>query len=175
MRRVLNFALLLLIGVSAYKVIQHQYPEVGLPDLPGEDRIMDSYRRFFHANKQKPREPQPPAKLREKDRTITCPTCQGEGRLSYLDRREKNHVYACPVCGSSGKRIIHDMPTDTILCPDCSGMGKIQRERHKTDVIGIIVDAEPCQRCNGTGYLIPKVPPGSIAPTPGLAPPHPPR
>lgn len=175
MRRILSFALLLLLGAGAFLVIQNQYPEAGLPDLPGKDRIMETYRPLLPAKPQETPEPQSPTIPQEKDRTITCPTCQGEGRLSYLDRREKNHVYACPVCGSSGRRIIHGLPSEATLCPDCRGMGRIQRERRRTDVIGFIVDAEPCQRCNGNGYLTPKVPPGSVAPTRGLTPPQSPR
>lgn len=170
MQRLIAFVLLLILGGAAYTFVQTQYPERNLPDLPGFDRM----REWLPRDRQGPApadasaSPAAPAAPKRTDREIVCPTCQGEGRLSYMDRRQKNHVYACPVCGSSGRRIIHNMPVDAVLCPDCRGMGRIERGRHRSDVATRIIDAEPCQRCNGIGYIVPRATPGSVNPTRGV-------
>ncbi|HMP98066.1 MAG TPA: hypothetical protein PKA51_14185 [Kiritimatiellia bacterium] len=118
--------------------------------------------------------PQPTPPPRPETRKITCPTCTGEGRLSYVDRRQKNHTYACPICGFHGSTTI-TIPAGGHVCPDCRGMGKTEVRKTRPDVIGQIVTASRCQRCNAAGWILPRDGGGSRQPTPNVTPPQPAR
>lgn len=119
-----------------------------------------------------PRAPAVPAASTPK--RIACPTCQGEGRLTYVDGRGRNHSYGCPICGFSGENRINP-PAGAYTCPDCRGMGRTELRQTRNDVVGYIVDASRCQRCNGTGWIRPASEPGSKNATPHVKSPTPVR
>ncbi len=97
--------------------------------------------------------------------TITCPTCAGEGRLTYVDLRGRNHRYPCKVCGFMGSRTF-DLPEGAHACPDCKGMGRYEVRQARRDVRGgYILDASRCQRCAAAGFIQPRSPPGRRTPT----------
>ncbi|HLX89015.1 MAG TPA: molecular chaperone DnaJ [Acidimicrobiales bacterium] len=55
---------------------------------------------------------------------------------------------ACDECGGSGAR----PGTTAVRCPDCQGTGEIRRVRQS--ILGQVVTAAPCQRCQGLGEAI---------------------
>ncbi|MGH9028589.1 MAG: DnaJ C-terminal domain-containing protein, partial [Acidimicrobiales bacterium] len=55
----------------------------------------------------------------------------------------------CETCGGSGARA----GTTAIRCPDCDGSGEVRRMRQS--ILGQVVTAAPCRRCQGTGEVIP--------------------
>jgi molecular chaperone DnaJ len=59
----------------------------------------------------------------------------------------KAHV-ACGSCGGSGAK----EGTNPTTCPDCRGSGQIQRVRQS--ILGQMVTATPCGRCNGIGKVV---------------------
>lgn len=107
-------------------------------------------------------------------RRIVCPTCSGEGRLTYVDDNGKNHSYSCPICGFQGSNTIH-MPEGAHICADCRGMGKTEIRKERADVVGYLITASRCQRCIGAGWILPRSAPGSKQPTPWVTPPQPAR
>lgn len=110
------------------------------------------------------REAEPPPRPRRKQ--ITCPTCEGEGRLSYVDRRGNNQIYPCRRCNITGKNNI-TLHAGAHLCPDCKGMGRTEvRESRRDAQRGFIISATTCQRCNATGVILPHTRPGPSRPTP---------
>lgn len=99
---------------------------------------------------------------------IVCPVCEGETRLSYVDRRGRNHNYPCRICGMIGARNF-DLPHGSRVCPDCKGMGRTIIFTHRTDAVGgTIIGATRCTRCNLLGYITLPVSPGSGQPTRGV-------
>jgi molecular chaperone DnaJ len=55
----------------------------------------------------------------------------------------------CETCQGSGAR----PGTTAIRCPDCDGSGEIHRMRQS--ILGQVVTAAPCRRCQATGEVIP--------------------
>src|SRR5579862_1697795 len=55
---------------------------------------------------------------------------------------------ACDECGGSGAR----PGTTAVRCPDCQGTGEIRHVRQS--ILGQVVTAAPCQRCQGLGEAI---------------------
>jgi hypothetical protein len=124
-------------------------------------------------------------------RRIDCPTCNGEGRLSYADGRGANHTYACPICNGQGGRTLR-VREGQHVCPDCMGMGVTERRearqsfggpkdhnRQVANTHGNISDRDAyyvrpsrCLRCNTTGVIAAAKPP---RPTLGVQPPEPAR
>jgi len=103
---------------------------------------------------------------------ITCPTCDGEGRLSYIDRRGDNHIYPCRMCNVTGCNQV-TLLVGAHICPDCKGMGRNELREHRANVLrprdgrgGYLITAARCQRCNATGVILPRTPPGSQRPSP---------
>jgi molecular chaperone DnaJ len=56
---------------------------------------------------------------------------------------------SCETCGGSGAR----PGTTAIRCPDCGGTGELRRTRQS--ILGQVVTATPCRRCQGVGEAIP--------------------
>jgi molecular chaperone DnaJ len=56
---------------------------------------------------------------------------------------------ACETCAGSGARA----GTTAIRCPDCDGSGEVRRMRKS--ILGQVVTAAPCRRCQGIGEVIP--------------------
>jgi molecular chaperone DnaJ len=56
---------------------------------------------------------------------------------------------SCSGCGGSGAR----QGTTAIRCPDCDGTGEVHRMRQS--ILGQVVTAAPCRRCQATGEVIP--------------------
>ncbi len=126
-----------------------------------------------------PQAQQAPVPARTGPRKVVCPTCEGEGRLSYVDRRGQNHTYACPVCGFHGSNTINP-PPGAHTCADCKGMGRVEYRQRRADIRansvhyrtttltggGDIVTAKPCQRCNSQGWILPRAGDGSRRQTP---------
>ena len=54
----------------------------------------------------------------------------------------------CETCAGSGAR----PGTSAIRCPDCDGAGELRRVRNS--ILGQVVTAMPCQRCQGTGEAV---------------------
>ncbi|MGD1011810.1 MAG: molecular chaperone DnaJ [Acidimicrobiales bacterium] len=54
----------------------------------------------------------------------------------------------CTTCSGSGARA----GTSASTCPDCRGSGQIQRVRQS--ILGQMVTATPCGRCNGLGQVV---------------------
>lgn len=54
----------------------------------------------------------------------------------------------CDECDGSGA----DVGTDPIVCADCGGAGQVRRVRQS--ILGQVVTAGPCGRCNGFGSVI---------------------
>ena len=54
----------------------------------------------------------------------------------------------CPSCEGSGARA----GTSASTCPDCRGSGQIQRVRQS--ILGQMMTATPCGRCNGLGQVV---------------------
>ena len=81
--------------------------------------------------------------------TLTCPCCDGTGRL---DRPDSEHsTYRCPVCFGRGTRTVRRDP-DEHLCAHCNGMG---RTGEKDDFFRTHnrIRAERCPECHGTGVV----------------------
>ncbi|MGI8663743.1 MAG: molecular chaperone DnaJ [Acidimicrobiales bacterium] len=57
---------------------------------------------------------------------------------------------ACEVCQASGA----EPGSHPTTCGDCGGAGQVRRVRQS--ILGQMVTAGPCQRCNGMGQIIPK-------------------
>ncbi len=96
---------------------------------------------------------------------IVCPSCDGEGRLTFVDRQGRNHRYSCKVCGFSGSRTV-SLPEGAKLCPDCKGMGRYEiKETRRNAQEGYILSAARCQRCVGTGHLQSRTTSGRQTPT----------
>jgi molecular chaperone DnaJ len=55
----------------------------------------------------------------------------------------------CPECGGTGA----EPGTEPVACPDCQGTGEIRRIRQS--LLGQIVTAVPCTRCQGVGEIVP--------------------
>jgi len=77
---------------------------------------------------------------------VTCPTCQGTGRVVRVQRTilgDMQTATTCPDCGGVGTRI--DKP-----CPECDGQGRVPDRQHVTvDVPAGIRDG---QQLRVTGY-----------------------
>lgn len=58
-------------------------------------------------------------------------------------------LVACAACGATGAR----PGTSAIRCPDCDGTGEQRRVRQS--ILGQVVTAVPCSRCQGLGEAIP--------------------
>jgi molecular chaperone DnaJ len=54
----------------------------------------------------------------------------------------------CGECGGSGAR----PGTTAVSCPECQGSGELRRVRQS--ILGQVVTAVPCRRCNATGEVI---------------------
>jgi molecular chaperone DnaJ len=54
----------------------------------------------------------------------------------------------CPECDGTGA----DVGSGPITCPDCGGAGQVRRVRQS--ILGQMVTAGPCGRCNGFGTII---------------------
>lgn len=54
----------------------------------------------------------------------------------------------CPDCGGRGAR----PGTSPIVCPDCQGTGEVRRVRQS--LLGQVVTATPCGRCQGMGEVV---------------------
>ena len=54
----------------------------------------------------------------------------------------------CTVCEGSGAR----PGTNAVRCPDCSGTGELRRVRQS--ILGQVITAVPCGRCQGTGQSV---------------------
>lgn len=54
----------------------------------------------------------------------------------------------CPDCDGSGS----DVGSGPVTCPDCAGAGQVRRVRQS--ILGQMVTAGPCGRCNGFGTII---------------------
>lgn len=63
-------------------------------------------------------------------------------------------VVKCEECGGSGAR----KGTTAVRCPDCDGAGELRRVRQS--ILGQVVTAVPCSRCNGFGEAITSPCPG---------------
>lgn len=133
---------------------------------------------------------EPPPPPRNQVIRIVCSTCDGEGRLTYVDPRGMNRSYACPICNSAGARTLTLEPGQHI-CPDCRGWGRTEvhamkrathgpaewqrgREtwhRERTQQLSARIRASRCYRCNFTGVITTqKASPGRE--TPGVQYPH---
>lgn len=162
-----NLLLLLVIGLAAYGAYS-AYQQHGTEWFGLETRITNPEEETVTTPDDEiivlpaKREPQ----------VITCPTCTGEGRLSYVDSRGKNHSYACPVCGFRGSNTIQP-PDGAVICADCKGMGKTELRKTRNDIQGYIVSASRCQRCNASGWILPRSIPGSQGPSRGVTQPAP--
>ncbi|NOZ29335.1 MAG: molecular chaperone DnaJ [Chloroflexi bacterium] len=55
----------------------------------------------------------------------------------------------CPHCGGSGA----EPGTTPVRCPQCNGLGEIQRRQHNP-LFGTIVTRTTCPRCEGTGEVV---------------------
>ena len=102
---------------------------------------------------------------------ILCPTCKGEGRLSYVNTSGRNKIYACKVCGSRGYNTLVSVPPKAHHCPDCKAMGRIERWVSRGGVKR--VDATRCARCVGQGWILPRSGSGDKGRTPGVSTPNP--
>ncbi len=111
-------------------------------------------------------------------RRMDCPTCGGEGKLSYADSRGANHVYPCPICNGTGGRDVR-LGAGQYVCPDCKGMGVTERRearngfggkndprRNAADDSGDRTEGGPyyvrssrCLRCNTSGVITSAKPP----------------
>lgn len=134
-----------------------------------------------------------PAMTRKERETrhIDCPTCNGEGRLTYADGRGANHTYSCPICNGQGGRTLR-VREGKHICPDCKGMGATERrearrsfggQKSRTRTVAnaqldinernsYYVRPSRCLRCNTTGVIASAKPP---RPTLGVQPPEPAR
>jgi len=54
----------------------------------------------------------------------------------------------CPDCGGRGAR----PGTSPVVCPDCQGTGEVRRVRQS--LLGQVVTATPCGRCQGMGEVV---------------------
>lgn len=83
--------------------------------------------------------------------TITCPACEGRGRLANPPPRKGS--YTCPVCTGSGKRIRRFLASRWKLCEPCKGMGAqageddLFRTRNR-------ITRVPCPECAGKGIVL---------------------
>jgi molecular chaperone DnaJ len=59
-----------------------------------------------------------------------------------------NNPVACTTCAGSGAR----PGTSPTTCPDCRGSGQVQRVRQS--LLGQMVTATPCSRCEGSGETV---------------------
>ena len=79
---------------------------------------------------------------------VTCPRCEGQGRLHQVSRSvfgEFVRTQACPQCGGRGEIVEHP-------CKGCSGSGRIVEERElKVDVPAGIHDGQRI-RLSGEGH-----------------------
>lgn len=134
-----------------------------------------------------------PVQTREEKETrhIDCPTCNGEGRLTYADGRSANHTYSCPICNGQGGRTLR-VREGKHVCPDCKGMGVTERREARRSFGGqkslnrkvadthqnisetdaYYVRPSRCLRCNTTGVIASAKTP---RPTLGVQPPEPAR
>ncbi len=67
---------------------------------------------------------------------------------THRDLTVQEHV-ACATCAGSGAR----PGTHPIRCPDCGGSGELRRLRQS--ILGQVVTAVPCPRCQGMGEAVP--------------------
>ena len=67
---------------------------------------------------------------------------------THRDLTVQEHVL-CTTCSGSGAR----PGTSPIRCPDCGGSGELRRLRQS--ILGQVVTAVPCQRCQGLGEAVP--------------------
>lgn len=153
MKSLLNILVYVLAGFGAYTLITQHWPAADSAVVtPAVNSTSDA----------------------SSETALTCPTCQGEGRLTYVDRRGKNHSYGCPVCGFSGMTKVK-IPAGGHLCADCKGMGRTEIKTTRGDIVGYVIEASRCQRCNSTGWILPRTAPGSKQPTRYVDPPSPAR
>lgn len=64
----------------------------------------------------------------EGSETITCPTCQGRGTVTTVQRTflgDMQSTHVCPDCQGMGKKV--DKP-----CPECDGQGRVPDREHVT-------------------------------------------
>ena len=115
----------------------------------------------------------PAATRKDKEtKNVVCPTCEGEGKLTYADSRGANHTYPCPICNGQGGRTLR-VRAGQHVCPDCGGMGVTERRETRKgfggqkdfnrEVAGsrrsvpesdaYYVRSSRCLRCNTTGVI----------------------
>ncbi len=140
MKFLVQLALLAALGYGAYYYYENHILET--PEAPAPEA-----------------EP-PPEPVTHGPRNIACATCEGEGRLVYVDVRGQSQRYSCRICGAMGSRSIL-IPQGGRICGDCNGMGRVATRQTRRDArSGYVIDATRCQRCAGTGFVVPRVPSG---------------
>jgi hypothetical protein len=136
--------------------------------------------------------PPPPAVPQPQTIHLVCPSCDGEGRITWADRNGANHSYACPICNTRGSKDLV-VPPGLSICPDCKGWGRTEKlegrsarighdhdntrranwsRRDRTRHLGgYRVSSSICRRCNTTG-LINTRKPKPAGETPGVSVPN---
>jgi DnaJ-class molecular chaperone len=89
----------------------------------------------------------PPVSKAPTSLKVTCPTCQGDGKLIDLSG-DTQVAYACPICRGSGGRTLRP---GAVACSYCKGMGHITREAALTEGKPGRTIAQRCPMCNGIG------------------------
>ena len=81
---------------------------------------------------------------------IICPTCKGEKKLIYEEKRKETIYYACQLCTAKGE-LVRKVPGNGELCMKCKGMGKVPKEHVDIDKKTKIF-ANLCVSCQGVGW-----------------------
>jgi hypothetical protein len=81
---------------------------------------------------------------------VTCPVCEGRGRIAYEPPRSGG--YTCPVCAGNGSRTRRYLSANWRLCDHCGGMGCAPEKDDLFRTRNRMVK-KMCPKCTGRGLL----------------------